>query len=121
MTATVGGRTIAVGSPTRLLGDSDGNPAAVVAAQVENDGCTAVVVIRDGTPVGVLGVADRLRDEAATTVTALSSPVMRDPPSSSVSTGCACCAMPPGAAPGAPCGGRPRLARERDSDTLAVR
>ncbi|MFF4778518.1 heavy metal translocating P-type ATPase [Microtetraspora fusca] len=72
VTATVDGCTVAAGSPARLLSEGDGHPAAVVAAQLENDGRTAVVVIRDRTPVGVLGIADRLRDEAATTVTALS-------------------------------------------------
>jgi heavy metal translocating P-type ATPase len=71
VTATVDGRAVAVGSPARLLGDRDDDPAAVVAAQLETDGRTAVLVALDERPVGVLGIADRLREEAAATVTAL--------------------------------------------------
>jgi P-type E1-E2 ATPase len=42
-----------------------------VAARLEAEGRTAVLIEVDGTPAGVLGIADRLRDEAAATVTAL--------------------------------------------------
>ncbi len=72
VTATVGGRTVAVGGPARLLNDRAGHPAATEAAQLERDGRTAVVVELDGTPVGVLGIADRLREGTAVTVAALS-------------------------------------------------
>ncbi|RPE35976.1 heavy metal translocating P-type ATPase [Kitasatospora cineracea] len=45
--------------------------AAAVAAELERSGRTAVLVEVDGVPVGVLGIADRLRPDAAATVTAL--------------------------------------------------
>ncbi|MFI6931181.1 heavy metal translocating P-type ATPase [Streptomyces sp. NPDC050287] len=70
VTATVQGRTVAVGSPARLLDGSD-HPAASAASDLEEDGRTAVLVLADGTPVGVLGIADRLRAEAAGTTAAL--------------------------------------------------
>ncbi|MEU8687348.1 heavy metal translocating P-type ATPase [Streptomyces sp. NPDC048665] len=70
VTATVAGRKIAVGSPARLL-DGGTHPAVAVAAGLEEEGRTAVLVTADGTPVGVLGIADRLREEAAGTVAAL--------------------------------------------------
>ncbi|MEU1486585.1 heavy metal translocating P-type ATPase [Streptomyces sp. NPDC005752] len=74
VTATVGCHRIAVGSPTRLLHDT-GSPAASRAAAeavaLEETGCTAVLVLRDGLPVGVLGIADRIRRDAAATVTSL--------------------------------------------------
>ncbi|MFF1303721.1 heavy metal translocating P-type ATPase [Streptomyces sp. NPDC058307] len=70
VTATVRGRTVAVGSPARLLDGRD-HPAATAVADLEEDGRTAVLVLADGTPVGVLGIADRLRAEAAGTTAAL--------------------------------------------------
>ncbi|MER5753725.1 heavy metal translocating P-type ATPase [Streptomyces sp. NPDC002088] len=73
-TATVDGHTVAVGAPARLLDDSHDTcsvRAAEVAAALENGGRTAVLVLRDGAPVGVLGIADRLRPDAAATVSAL--------------------------------------------------
>ncbi|MER6124679.1 heavy metal translocating P-type ATPase [Streptomyces sp. NPDC001795] len=70
VTATVAGRKVAVGSPARLLSGSS-NPAIAVAAGLEEQGRTAVLVTADGTPVGVLGIADRLREEAAATTAAL--------------------------------------------------
>ncbi|WP_340559833.1 heavy metal translocating P-type ATPase [Streptomyces sp. GSL17-111] len=80
--ARVAGAEVAVGSPARLLGPTPrgpGSPAAVAAdavaadavAALEADGRTAVLVTRDGRPVGVLGVTDRLRPDAARTVAAL--------------------------------------------------
>ncbi|MGW1195222.1 heavy metal translocating P-type ATPase [Streptomyces sp. NPDC002536] len=71
VTATVDGKAVAVGSPARLLDGRDDHPAAGLAAQLEQEGRTAVLVEVDGIPVGVLGIADRLRDEAAATVAAL--------------------------------------------------
>ncbi|WEO96038.1 heavy metal translocating P-type ATPase [Streptomyces sp. FXJ1.172] len=71
VTATVDGKAVAVGSPARLLGDRRSHPAAAAATQLEAEGRTAVLVTVDGTPVGVLGLADRLREDAAATVTAL--------------------------------------------------
>ncbi|MGW5608085.1 heavy metal translocating P-type ATPase [Streptomyces sp. NPDC003753] len=70
VTATVAGRTITVGSPARLLNGST-HPAATLAAGLEEEGRTAVVITADGTPVGVLGIADRLREEAAATTATL--------------------------------------------------
>nr|BFD86840.1 heavy metal translocating P-type ATPase [Streptomyces sp. Xyl84] len=70
VTATVEGRAVAVGSPARLLNGRD-HPAVAVAARLEDEGRTAVLVEAEDTPVGVLGIADRLREEAAATVTAL--------------------------------------------------
>ncbi|WP_351229062.1 heavy metal translocating P-type ATPase [Streptomyces sp. NPDC002133] len=73
VTATVNGHTVAVGAPARLLDGNDTGSAraAEVAADLEDGGRTAVVVLRDGSPVGVLGIADRLRPDAAATVAAL--------------------------------------------------
>ncbi|MEU7423757.1 heavy metal translocating P-type ATPase [Streptomyces sp. NPDC040750] len=74
VTATVDGRKIAVGAPARLL-DGAADPgyarASVVAGELEDGGRTAVLVTVDGTPAGLLGIADRLRDDAAATVSAL--------------------------------------------------
>ncbi|MFE5857529.1 heavy metal translocating P-type ATPase [Streptomyces sp. NPDC056500] len=72
--ATVGGLRISVGAPARLL---SGVPTAAhavalaVTREVEDGGRTAVVVLRDGVPVGVLGISDRLRPDAAATVASL--------------------------------------------------
>ncbi|MFD7590318.1 heavy metal translocating P-type ATPase [Kitasatospora sp. NPDC059811] len=84
VTATVCGAVIAVGAPARLLAGAADAPsteaeaeaeatavAVAVAEELERDGRTAVLVQRDGVPVGVLGIADRLRPDAAATVTAL--------------------------------------------------
>ncbi|MEV8326886.1 heavy metal translocating P-type ATPase [Kitasatospora sp. NPDC056731] len=80
VTATVSGAVIAVGAPARLLAGAADAPsteaegkaeATAVAEELERDGRTAVLVQRDGVPVGVLGIADRLRPDAAATVTAL--------------------------------------------------
>ncbi|MFJ8196804.1 heavy metal translocating P-type ATPase [Streptomyces sp. NPDC096152] len=76
VTATVDGRAVAVGAPARLLrgrADAAAARAAVLAAELEEGGRTAVLVTVDGSPVGVLGIADRLRPGAATTVSALTS------------------------------------------------
>ncbi|MCC2280420.1 heavy metal translocating P-type ATPase [Streptomyces sp. ET3-23] len=73
VTATVEGRAVAVGSPARLLNGRDNHPAAAVARELEHAGRTAVLIEVDDAPAGVLGIADRLRDEAPTTVTALAS------------------------------------------------
>ncbi|MET9395765.1 heavy metal translocating P-type ATPase [Streptomyces sp. NPDC006624] len=64
--AVVDGRTVAVGAPARLTDDV---PAAV--AGLEESGRTAVLVVVDGAPAGLLGIADRLRPDAAATVAAL--------------------------------------------------
>ncbi|MER6239684.1 heavy metal translocating P-type ATPase [Streptomyces clavifer] len=74
VTATVQSHTIAVGAPARLLGDADDAAsarAAVEAAELEESGRTAVLVQRDGRPIGLLGIADRLRPDAAATIATL--------------------------------------------------
>ncbi|MES9512109.1 heavy metal translocating P-type ATPase [Streptomyces sp. NPDC000609] len=73
VTATVDGHTVAVGAPARLLDGDDTVSArtAEIAAGLEDGGRTAVLVLRDGVPVGVLGIADRLRPDATATVAAL--------------------------------------------------
>ncbi|MFI0214378.1 heavy metal translocating P-type ATPase [Streptomyces lydicus] len=71
--ATVDGARIAVGSPARLLpagGPADARAGALV-AELEESGHTAVLVLRDGVPAGVLGLADRLRPGAAATLASL--------------------------------------------------
>jgi len=78
VTAVVDGRRVAVGSPTQLLipspapGTGHLHLAAAAIAALEADGKTAVVVTVDDVAVGVLGLDDQLRPEAADTVAALS-------------------------------------------------
>ncbi|MFE9906810.1 heavy metal translocating P-type ATPase [Streptomyces clavifer] len=71
VTATVDGRTVAVGAPGRLLDGARPARTDEVTADLEDGGRTAVLVLRDGTPVGVLGIADRLRPDAVAAVAAL--------------------------------------------------
>ncbi len=74
VSATVAGGAVAVGAPARLLNgaaDPASAHAALVAGELEEDGRTAVLVELDGVAVGVLGIADRLRPDAAATVGAL--------------------------------------------------
>ncbi|MFJ2294810.1 heavy metal translocating P-type ATPase [Streptomyces sp. NPDC087894] len=78
--ATVGDHRIAAGSPVRLLRDpaapetaeaAEAAEAAAAVSGLEETGCTAVLVLRDGVPVGVLGITDRIRRDAAATVASL--------------------------------------------------
>ncbi|MEU0255409.1 heavy metal translocating P-type ATPase [Streptomyces sp. NPDC006184] len=92
VSATIDGHTVRVGSPARLLPEPGASVRDVVAepgatvrdavaepgasvrdlvADLEGAGRTAVLVLRDGIPAGVIGVADRLRPDAAATVAAL--------------------------------------------------
>ncbi|MGA5194477.1 heavy metal translocating P-type ATPase [Streptomyces exfoliatus] len=74
VTATVGGDLVEVGAPARLLRGAEGASsarAAAVAGDLEAEGHTAVLVRVNGVPAGVLGIADRLRPDAAATVAAL--------------------------------------------------
>jgi cation-transporting P-type ATPase J len=72
VSARIGGRRVQVGSPAYLLTPADdGHPAAAAVARLEQAGQTAVIVLLDGTPAGVLGLADQLRPAAATTVAAI--------------------------------------------------
>ncbi|MFB7470866.1 heavy metal translocating P-type ATPase [Kitasatospora sp. NPDC056184] len=70
--AVVGGAVVAVGAP----GPHRDHPAV---AALEADGRTAVLVLRDGEPVGVLGLADRPRAQAAGAVRALAALTGRPP------------------------------------------
>ncbi|MDW4909837.1 heavy metal translocating P-type ATPase [Streptomyces sp. ADMS] len=78
VTATVEGRTVQVGSPDRLL-PPDASRAHAVVQGLEDAGRTAVVVLLDGEPAGVLGISDRLRPDAAATVAALTALTGRAP------------------------------------------
>ncbi|MFE6961442.1 heavy metal translocating P-type ATPase [Streptomyces sp. NPDC057696] len=78
VSSTIGGHTVQVGSPGRLLPVATGPEAAAV-AELEDGGQTAVLVLRDATPVGVIGIADRLRPDAAATVAALTELTGRTP------------------------------------------
>ncbi|MER6268813.1 heavy metal translocating P-type ATPase [Streptomyces sp900105755] len=72
--ATVGGRAVVIGAPARLLAgaeDADSVRASVLGAELENGGRTAVLVMADGEPLGLLGIADRLRPDATPTVASL--------------------------------------------------
>jgi heavy metal translocating P-type ATPase len=74
VTATIDGDAIALGAPARLMGgtkDAASAKAAAVAEELENGGRTAVLVERGSVPVGILGIADRLRSDAAATVASL--------------------------------------------------
>ncbi|AXK31962.1 heavy metal translocating P-type ATPase [Streptomyces armeniacus] len=82
VSATVAGHTVRVGSPARLLAPggalADGGVRDAV-RELEDAGRTAVAVLRDGAPVGVLGVSDRLRPGAAAAVAALAELTGRSP------------------------------------------
>jgi cation-transporting P-type ATPase J len=72
VSARIGGRRVQVGSPAYLLTPADdGHPAAAAVARLEQAGQTAVMVLLDGIPAGVLGLADQVRPAAATTVAAI--------------------------------------------------
>ncbi|MGW1375947.1 heavy metal translocating P-type ATPase [Streptomyces sp. NPDC002446] len=79
--ATVSGARIAVGAPARLLpaGHPAAAAAAAVVAELEQDGHTAVLVLRDGLPAGVLGLTDRLRPGAAAALASLRALTGRQP------------------------------------------
>ncbi|MEV6762580.1 heavy metal translocating P-type ATPase [Streptomyces sp. NPDC051105] len=79
VTATVDGHTVQVGSPAHLLPDTFPESRRKAVAELEDTGRTAVVVLRDGVPAGVLGIADRLRPDAAATVAALTRLTGRTP------------------------------------------
>ncbi|WP_329612984.1 heavy metal translocating P-type ATPase [Streptomyces brevispora] len=78
VTAVIGGRTVQVGSPARLA-STVGPGTSRVVQELEDEGRTVVLVLRDGVPTGVLGIADRLRPDARATVTALTELTGRTP------------------------------------------
>ncbi len=78
VTARVAGHRVRVGSPGLLTEPTDPTSpvatdadAAAVIAAAEAAGRTAVLVVLDGRPAGVLALADRVRPAAPATVTAL--------------------------------------------------
>ncbi len=66
--ARIGGDTVEVGSPTLLGEHRDG-----IVQQFERSGHTAVIVVVNGAPTGVLGLIDHPRDEAPGAVVDLES------------------------------------------------
>ena len=72
VTAQINGHRVQVGSPA-LLHNLPSPETAIreTVAQAEADARTAVVILLDGQPVGVLALADRLRPAADDTTTAL--------------------------------------------------
>ncbi|MGW4373886.1 MULTISPECIES: heavy metal translocating P-type ATPase [unclassified Streptomyces] len=79
VTATIDGHTVQVASPSRLSADTTGTEHQAAVAELEKAGRTAVAVLRDGSVLGVLGIADRLRPDAAATVAALTRLTGRTP------------------------------------------
>ena len=74
VTATVDGRQVRVGAPAVLNDLPAGRArqqAEAMVAESEAAGRTVVVVVVDGAPAGVLGLADRLRPDGRATVAAL--------------------------------------------------
>jgi heavy metal translocating P-type ATPase len=75
VTALVEDHVVQVGSPSALLpaqhDTADTAAAAAAVHALQERGRTAVVVLCDNRPVGVLGITDQIRPEAAGTVAAL--------------------------------------------------
>ncbi|WP_319709634.1 heavy metal translocating P-type ATPase [Nonomuraea angiospora] len=76
--ARVDGRLVELGSPAHLLDQSadgatsgDAGQARQFVAEIEEDGHSAVLLLLDGRPVAVLGLADRMRAGAAQVVAQL--------------------------------------------------
>jgi heavy metal translocating P-type ATPase len=67
ITALVAGHRVEIGSPAHLSGPVNADVDAMVAG-LESDGQTAAVMMIDGQPAAVLGIADRIRPSAAATV-----------------------------------------------------
>ncbi len=78
VTATIAGQLVQVGAPalltqvTRGSGPDRAQQARTLVDRLEDAGRTAVVVLVDGAPAGVLALADRLRPGAREAVSALS-------------------------------------------------
>ncbi|MFW3463446.1 heavy metal translocating P-type ATPase [Streptomyces microflavus] len=78
VSATIAGRTVQVGSPGRLA-PAGGLSTAHEVRALEDEGRTAVLVLRDDEPVGVLGISDQLRPDAKATVVTLTELTGRTP------------------------------------------
>ena len=69
----VNGRSSAVGKPSFALGDDSGNEVRRAIEEFGDMGATGLVVAEDGIAIGVIGVADTLRPDAAESIAALTS------------------------------------------------
>ncbi|TQS21179.1 heavy metal translocating P-type ATPase [Microbispora sp. KK1-11] len=69
--AHIRGHLVEIGSPAHLLPEGIGGPARALAAELEDGGHTAVVMLLDGRPAAVLALADRIRPGAADAVARL--------------------------------------------------
>ena len=69
--AAVGGHEMAVGSPGMLADNTDFAQAESALIALHGDGKTAVLVERDGVLIGVIGIADAVRDTSRDAVAAL--------------------------------------------------
>jgi heavy metal translocating P-type ATPase len=84
VTALVDGFSVCVGSPAILPDAADATPDRTAAirrlvTRLEEHGRTAVVVVVDGSPTGVLALADRVRPGARETVAKLTAMTGRSP------------------------------------------
>ncbi|NDZ80849.1 cadmium-translocating P-type ATPase [Streptomyces sp. SID10853] len=78
VSATVDGHRVRIGSPARLL-PAPAAPVREVVRELEGAGQTVMLILHDDAPAGVIGVADRLRPDAAATVAALADLTGRAP------------------------------------------
>jgi Cd2+/Zn2+-exporting ATPase len=69
--AAVDGHEMAVGSPGMLAGNTDFAQAESALNRLHGDGKTAVLVERDGILIGVIGIADAVRDTSRDAIAAL--------------------------------------------------
>jgi heavy metal translocating P-type ATPase len=81
--AVIGGRRVQAGNPHHLTGGTEAHSrwrsARDAVAERERQGETAVLVLIDQQPAGVLGLTDRLRPETKTTVAALTASTAAPP------------------------------------------
>ncbi|WP_199033908.1 heavy metal translocating P-type ATPase [Glycomyces salinus] len=70
--AVVGGVKVAIGHPVLLEEADDPGEALRAAAAMEAEGLTVSVVVADRRPIGVVGLTDRIRPEAAEAIRRLS-------------------------------------------------
>jgi heavy metal translocating P-type ATPase len=84
VTAHIGGRLVAVGSPAAVLTDPHTPDITTTASAIDHiqaSGHTAIIISCDHRPIGVLAITDQLRPDAAAAVTAItqltrSSPIL---------------------------------------------
>ena len=77
--ARVDDRDVLVGHPVLLPEGAPGDPARALVAELETAGRTAVVVVVDGHPAGVLALSDTVRRDAPVAVSELARLVQRSP------------------------------------------